>query len=64
MAFNVEGNTDLARMNALNAEIYHRFSYEYGPLYQDDWITSHTELTSAVYGDVPAELLELTLIIE
>lgn len=55
-AFNVVGNTDLGRMNALNQEIYHRFSYEFGPLYGDDWITSHTELDQSVYGDVPARL--------
>lgn len=57
MAFNIEDNTDLDRMNALNKEIYHRFSYEYGPLYQDDWITSHTELDRTVYGDVPSEFV-------
>lgn len=53
MAFNLSGNQDLERMNALNHEVYHRFSYEYGPLYEDDWITTHTELTQSVYGDVP-----------
>jgi tyrosine decarboxylase len=58
MAFNLAGNEDLAKMNALNEEIYHRFSYEYGPLYQDDWITSHTELDHAVYGDVPADFVK------
>lgn len=58
LAFNLEGNTDLERMNALNQEIYHRFSYEYGPLYQDDWITSHTELDHQVYGDTPAAFVE------
>jgi tyrosine decarboxylase len=57
MAFNIEGNTDLERMNALNAELYHRFSYEFGPLYQDDWITSHTELTHETYGDVPSAMV-------
>jgi tyrosine decarboxylase len=56
-AFNVVGNTDLGRMNAFNQEIYHRFSYEFGPLYEDDWITSHTELNRSVYGDVPASFV-------
>lgn len=56
MAFNVVGNTSLSRMNALNHEIYHRFSYEYGPLYGDDWITSHTVIERAIYGDGPADL--------
>jgi len=58
MAFNVEGNEDLTRMNALNTEVYHRFSYEYGPLYQDDWITSHTDLDRAVYGQIPVDLVK------
>ena len=58
MAFNVAGNTSLATMNALNQELYHRFSYEFGPLFSDDWITSHTELTKAVYGDVPREFIQ------
>lgn len=58
MAFNVSGNTSLAAMNAFNQELYHRFSYEFGPLFSDDWITSHTELTQEVYGDVPREFIE------
>lgn len=58
MAFNEVGNTDLDRMNTLNQEIYHRFSYEYGPLYEDDWITSHTVLEHAVYGDGPSAFVE------
>ena len=58
MAFNVVGNTSLASMNALNQELYHRFSYEFGPLYSDDWITSHTELRKDVYGNVPQEFIE------
>jgi len=53
MAFNFKGNTDLAVMNELNAKIYHASSYESGPLYGDDWITSHTELEHESYGDAP-----------
>jgi tyrosine decarboxylase len=53
MAFNYKGNADLAAMNALNAKIYHASSYEGGPLYGDDWITSHTELEHESYGDAP-----------
>ncbi len=53
MAFNFKGNTDLAKMNELNARIYHASSYESGPLYSDDWITSHTELEHESYGDAP-----------
>jgi hypothetical protein len=40
-------------MNDLNAKIYHASSYEGGPLYSDDWITSHTELEYDSYGDAP-----------
>ena len=58
MAFNEVGNSDLDRMNALNQEIYHRFSYEYGPLYEDDWITSHTVLEHSIYGDGPRAFVE------
>jgi tyrosine decarboxylase len=53
MAFNVQGNTSLEVMNDLNAQIYHVSSYESGPLYDDDWITSHTELARESYGDAP-----------
>jgi tyrosine decarboxylase len=58
MAFNVDGNENLDRMNALNQELYHHFSYEYGPLYQDDWITSHTELAASTYKNAPREFVE------
>ena len=53
MAFNYKGNTNLEVMNDLNAQIYHLSSYESGPLYSDDWITSHTELAHESYGDAP-----------
>ena len=53
MSFNFKGNADLAAMNDLNAKIYHASSYENGPLYRDDWITSHTELAFESYGDAP-----------
>jgi len=53
MAFNYKGNTSLKLMNDLNAKIYHASSYENGPLYGDDWITSHTELEHESYGDAP-----------
>ena len=58
MAFNFRGNADLARMNRLNEAIYHASSYEAGPLYNDKWITSHTELDRATYGDAPRPFLE------
>lgn len=57
MAFNFEGNTDLELMNLLNQEMYYNFSYEYGPLYKGDWITSHTVLDRDVYGESPVPFL-------
>ncbi|WP_421913297.1 pyridoxal phosphate-dependent decarboxylase family protein [Mesorhizobium sp.] len=57
MAFNYKGNTDLTRMNDLNAQIYKASSYEGGPLYADDWITSHTVLEFDSYGNAPMGLV-------
>ena len=58
MAFNFKGNPSLARMNRLNEAIYHASSYESGPLYNDKWITSHTELERTIYGDAPRPFLD------
>jgi len=52
-AFNIEGNEDLEKMNALNYEIYEMSSYASGPVFKNDFITSHTEFTHADYGDAP-----------
>jgi len=58
MSFNYKGNTNLDVMNKLNAQIYHASSYENGPLYNDDWITSHTELAYESYRDAPKPFVE------
>jgi tyrosine decarboxylase len=58
MAFNLKGNRNLEKMNRLNEAIYHASSYESGPLYADEWITSHTELTKGIYGDAPRNFLD------
>ncbi len=58
MAFNLKGNRDLEGMNRLNEAIYHASSYESGPLYGDEWITSHTELAKDIYGDAPRGFLD------
>jgi hypothetical protein len=58
MAFNRKGNRDLEKMNGMNEAIYHASSYESGPLYGDEWITSHTELTKEVYGGAPRNFLD------
>jgi len=52
-AFNVEGNKDLVKMNELNFQIYDLSSYVAGPVFKNDFITSHTEFTYADYGDAP-----------
>jgi len=55
-AFNIEGNEDLEKMNALNFEIYNMSSYVAGPVFKNDFITSHTEFTYDDYGDAPVEI--------
>ncbi len=57
-AFNEVGNTSLERMNDLNSRFYSAASYQAGPLYMDDFITSKTELDRESYGDVPAQFVE------
>ena len=57
-AFNIEGNEDLEKMNALNFEIYNMSSYVAGPVFKNDFITSHTEFTHDDYGDAPVEIAE------
>jgi tyrosine decarboxylase len=57
-AFNREGNTDLKDMNRLNLGMFNRFQYVDGPVYYDDFLTSHTEFTVADYRDAPVSFLE------
>ncbi|EQD53896.1 tyrosine decarboxylase, partial [mine drainage metagenome] len=58
MAYNFKGNSSLRKMNRLNEAIYHESSYESGPLYNDEWITSHTVLDKEIYGDAPKSFLD------
>ncbi|MBU0586693.1 tyrosine decarboxylase, partial [Candidatus Micrarchaeota archaeon] len=58
MAFNEKGNTDLKKMNELNSKIYAESSYTSGPVYRNDWITSHTSLAIPDYGDAPKEFVK------
>jgi tyrosine decarboxylase len=58
MAFNLKGNRSLEKMNRLNEAIYHASSFESGPLYGDEWITSHTELSREIYGEAPRDFLD------
>jgi len=55
-AFNIEGNTDLEKMNQLNLDLYNLSSYVSGPVFKDDFITSHTKLDYEDYRDAPREL--------
>jgi tyrosine decarboxylase len=57
-AFNREGNTDLKKMNALTLALFDEFQYVGGPVYYEDFLTSHTEFTPDDYGDAPIEFLE------
>jgi len=57
-AFNIEGNEDLEKMNALNYELYELSSYVAGPVFKNDFITSHTEFTHVDYGDAPVGIAE------
>jgi tyrosine decarboxylase len=51
--FNLEGNTDLQKMNQLTVELFNLSNYFSGPLYKKDFVTSHTEFTYEDYGDAP-----------
>ncbi|WP_194189782.1 tyrosine decarboxylase [Clostridium chrysemydis] len=51
--FNEEGNTDLAKMNHLTHRMYEEASFVHGGLYDNDFITSHTDFAVPDYGDSP-----------
>jgi glutamate/tyrosine decarboxylase-like PLP-dependent enzyme len=57
-AFNREGNTDLKEMNRLNLSLFNKFQYVDGPVYYDDYLTSHTEFTFDDYRNAPLGFLE------
>ncbi|MBU0672848.1 MAG: tyrosine decarboxylase, partial [Candidatus Margulisbacteria bacterium] len=58
-AFNAVGNTDLAKMDDLNEKLYELSSYNAGPVYANDWITSKTSLDTDAYGDAPASFVKV-----
>ena len=58
MAFNYKGNTSLAKMNDFNTKIYAASSYSGGRMYTEDWITSHTVLETASYGNAPVDFIK------
>ncbi|UCH96791.1 MAG: tyrosine decarboxylase [Candidatus Aminicenantes bacterium] len=57
-AFNEVGNTSLKKMNKLTLALFDKFQYVDGPVYYDDFLTSHTEFTPQSYGDSPKEFLK------
>jgi len=40
-------------MDELNQKVYEQCSYNSGPVFYDDWITSKTDLSYDDYGDAP-----------
>lgn len=56
--FNIKGNTDLAKMNELNLKFYQKASFVDGPIYNNDFITSHTDFETSGYGDSPLNYVE------
>ena len=51
--FNVKGNTDLEKMNEFNHKFYDEASFNDGPIYNNDFITSHTDFAIPDYGNSP-----------
>ena len=45
-------------MNQLNEEFWYKTSYKNGPMYLNDFITSHTIFEVGEYGDTPIEFIE------
>lgn len=55
--FNEKGNTDLVKMNKLNHDFYDYASYAKGGLYNNEFITSHTDFAIEEYGHSPFEFV-------
>ncbi|WP_312469802.1 tyrosine decarboxylase [Neobacillus sp.] len=51
--FNEVGNTDLEKMNKLNHDFFDQASYVKGGLYDNEFITSHTDFAIPDYGNSP-----------
>ncbi|MGX5376798.1 tyrosine decarboxylase [Ligilactobacillus sp. LYQ135] len=56
--FNIKGNTDLKKMNEFNHDFYDEASFNDGPIYNNDFITSHTDFSIPDYGDSPLKYVE------
>ncbi|MEG1426098.1 MAG: tyrosine decarboxylase [Oscillospiraceae bacterium] len=55
--FNEEGNTDLSLANRLNHSFYDYASYMKGGLYDNEFITSHTDFAEDDYGESPFDFV-------
>ncbi|MCY9514890.1 tyrosine decarboxylase [Paenibacillus apiarius] len=56
--FNEEGNTDLEKMNKLNHDFFDYASYVKGELYNNEFITSHTDFAIPDYGSSPLSFVQ------
>lgn len=56
--FNIKGNTDLTKMNELNLKFYQKASFVDGPVYNNDFLTSHTDFATDGYGNSPLPYVE------
>lgn len=56
--FNIKGNTNLTKMNDLNLKFYQKASFVGGPVYNNDFITSHTDFATDGYGNSPLKYVE------
>lgn len=57
-AFNIDGNTDMEKMNKMNKELYDMSSYVTGTVLKKDFITSNTDFAYDDYKDAPFILAE------
>ncbi|MCR8643982.1 tyrosine decarboxylase [Paenibacillus sp. N1-5-1-14] len=56
--FNEVGNTDLEKMNKLNHDFFDYASYVKGGLYNNEFITSHTDFAIPDYGNSPMQFVQ------
>ncbi|ENQ3077454.1 tyrosine decarboxylase [Bacillus cereus] len=56
--FNEEGNRDLEKMNKLNHDFFEQASYVKGGLYNNEFITSHTDFAVPDYGNSPLSFVK------
>lgn len=55
-AYNVQGNKDMAKMNAFNETLFDMSAPFGQPILKSDFLTSHTDLAFSDYGDAPYRL--------